>query len=134
MRLSIFVEVFPADRSGSDVVARVELPSGESLRATGRSVPEALGLLFVNHRDAISDAGSTLRRLIESAMFLGVPGVVAFGDGLVHRLTWTKELLSERFDWPDFSDPKVIGYKLTSEKHYVRKTLSEVLREQGSVR
>jgi len=133
MRLLIFVEVVPADRSGSDVVARVELPSGESLRSVGRSVPQALGLLFVNHRDVISDSGSKLRRLIDSAMILGIPGIIAIGEGLIHRLDWTNELLSDRFDWPDFSDRAVIGYALTSAKHYVRKPLSEVLREQESL-
>ncbi len=130
--LYISVDRCVGDRSGADFVARVDLPSGETIRAIGRSVPQAIGILFASNREWFSDPESELRHLIDSAITMGIPGLTAFGDGLVHRLPWTERLLVE-FDWPDFSVRSEASPPLTSERAYARRPLAEVLREQAQL-
>jgi hypothetical protein len=131
MKLSIIVERVPGDKSGSDFVARVELPCGEAFSSKATNIPQALGLLLACHPERFSDGGSELRGMIDNSVKMGIPGVEALGLGLVHRLPWTTSLL-DNFDWPDFSVRSERGFPLTSSNHYLRKPLAELLRQQES--
>ena len=55
----------------------------------------ALGLLLVMNREEISEPGSELRKLLDAAAELDIPGLNAIADGIWSRREWAKKLLPE---------------------------------------
>lgn len=86
----------------------------------------AYGVLFYKNRAALWEINTNLPQLIEAAALMGVPGLTAFGEGLIHNLPWTKELL-EGFRWDDFSKMEALGYILTGEHYFSRKRIEDLL-------
>lgn len=55
----------------------------------------ALGLLLVMNREHISKPGSELRRVLDVAAELDLPGLAALGEGIRYRKEWATRLLPE---------------------------------------
>ena len=68
----------------------------------------ALGLLLVMNRELISKPESELRKLLDAAAVLDIPGVAVIGDGIWKREEWATRLLPESsWKFPEqFFEPK----------------------------
>jgi len=87
----------------------------------------ALGLLLVMNREEISEPGSELRKLLDAAAELDIPGLNAIADGIWSRKEWAKKLLPES-SW-SFPEEFMVELAPSENSFIVKNSLDTLIAE-----